>query len=123
MQEKVSRERSKSPAKTEIKGETPRGSTGNSSPFFKETSTSFDNQTDERNTGSSFASNAGQQGPFPSTEVNRKISEHRLEDRDTKAEVWEKTEMERIKERYISTSKLPKFDIVFLTLRLQLTSI
>nr|GEU99792.1 putative remorin [Tanacetum cinerariifolium] len=100
MQEKVSRERSKSPAKTEIKGEKPRGSTGNSSPFFKRTSTSFDNQTGERNTGSSFASNAGEQGPFPSTEVNAKRSEHMLEDRDTKAEVWEKTEMERIKERY-----------------------
>nr|GEV87344.1 RNA-directed DNA polymerase, eukaryota [Tanacetum cinerariifolium] len=49
--------------------------------------------------GSSFASNAGEKGPFPSTEVNRKRSEHILEDRDTKVEVWEKTGMERIKER------------------------
>lgn len=93
LQEKVPRERANSSANTELKDRGPR-ETGGSSPFFRRTSTSFDKQSDKRTPDSGLASSSA----FPATEVNRKLSEPRLE--DTKAAVWEKTEMERINERY-----------------------
>ncbi|KAI3502510.1 hypothetical protein L1887_30621 [Cichorium endivia] len=96
-QEKVS-DKANSPANTEVKAEAPREAVG-PSPFVKKTSDSFEKQSDKREPESGLASsqpNNPQSGSQQLKPLDR--TEPRLE--DIRADVWEKTEMERIKERY-----------------------
>ncbi|XP_071689249.1 uncharacterized protein [Rutidosis leptorrhynchoides] len=77
-------QRANSPANTGIK-----------TPSFKKTSTSFDTRDQPISSGAQTPTN---QPTFSETEANRKRSEPRLE--DTKADIWERTEMEKITQRY-----------------------
>nr|XP_043608399.1 uncharacterized protein At3g61260-like [Erigeron canadensis] len=93
LKEKMPPQRAHSPANT----------TEPKEPSFKRSSSSFDKQSsDKRSPESSFASSSRQtptrQPTFPATNVDRKRAEPRIE--ETKADVWEQTELERIQERY-----------------------
>lgn len=97
-QEKVS-DKANRPSNTDFTSEA-----FSSSPFVKKTSDSFQKQSDKRKPETGLESSRREQPTeqltFPATEVDRKRSQPTLE--DVKADAWEKNEMERIKERYMS---------------------
>ncbi|KAL4569488.1 hypothetical protein LXL04_025126 [Taraxacum kok-saghyz] len=97
LQEKVSDKANRPKFKGEVLRET-----AGSSPFVMKTSDTFEKQSDNRKPESGFETSSHEQPTekltFPPTEINRKHSEPTLE--DVKADVWEKTEMEKIKDRY-----------------------
>ena len=106
LQQKMPKNTSRPPGSTRFRDESPRESV-DATRFGMETPprdpTPFDKQPDRTITStkpeSGFASSSHQPPPPPKTQVGRKRPESRPE--DVKADVWEKTEMERIKERYV----------------------
>ncbi|KAI3729237.1 hypothetical protein L6452_17890 [Arctium lappa] len=106
LQEKLPRKASRPPGNTGLRDESSRESVGAPRFVMKKTPpptpAPIDKQSDKTITNtkpeSGFASSSHQQPTPPETKIDKKRSQSRLE--DIKADVWEKTEMERIKERY-----------------------